>query len=176
MKLLVLGYARSGKDTVAEMLEKIYSLNFCSSSEFANHRIVFPILTKKYNYQTLSECFNDRFNHRQEWFEIISAYNRPHDRLAKEIILENDIYVGMRNKNELKASRNLFDHILWIEAEARGIKKEDINSCNITPDDCTYVLKNNSDIHHLKTQVILFGETIGLKKKKTQINLINVKH
>src|SRR5210317_2676820 len=99
MKLLIVGHGRHGKDTVAEYLCKKYHLEFQSSSMHCAERVVFPTLKDMYNYQTIQECFQDRSNHRREWYELISDYCRDDlARIGREIFEVSDIYCGLRNK------------------------------------------------------------------------------
>jgi len=76
MKLLIIGYGANGKDTVAEYWQKEFGLTFSSSSLTACKIFLFDYLKDKYNYKTYEECFNDRHNHRQEWFDLIKDYNK----------------------------------------------------------------------------------------------------
>ena len=120
MKLLIIGYSRHGKDTLAALISQKTEMKFVSSSEFACKSLVFPKLTRKYAFKTSAECFEFRRFYRKEWFNIISEFNKDdRARLAKEILKTNDIYVGMRCLEEFKASRNLFDKVIWIDAKER---------------------------------------------------------
>ena len=135
-KLLVIGHARHGKDTVAEILQRDYGLQFTSSSLFCAEKIVFEGLKDHkalvaqhlaagepgmpvdefeeelnmmwdQGYADAEACFNDRFNFRVAWFSIIAGYCYPdRARLAREIYAENDIYVGIRNPREFYAVVN----------------------------------------------------------------------
>jgi hypothetical protein len=135
-KLLVLGHARHGKDTVAEVLQQEYGFTFTSSSLFcaehviwegihnpdhtlANHRDAGEpgmsadsletelSMMRDQNYADAEACFKDRGNFRTAWFSLIAAYCHPErERLAREIFAENDIYVGIRNKREFRAAVN----------------------------------------------------------------------
>lgn len=141
-KLLILGPGKHGKDTVAEKLAQGLSVKFASSSETANAICVFPTLSKKYGYETLKECFDDRQNHRVEWYELICEYNREDKtRLTREILRLNDIYVGMRDDSELENSRPLFDLVLWVDASDR-VKELD-PSLHINMNDSDLIVGNN---------------------------------
>lgn len=129
-KLLVLGYARHGKDTVAEILQEEYGYKFTSSSMFCAEKVIWEALQNpnaalqrhldsgepgmsakllweelemmiNQRYANAEACFKDRSNFRTAWFSLIAAYNYPEkERLAREIFAENDVYVGIRNKRE----------------------------------------------------------------------------
>lgn len=116
-KVLIIGHGRHGKDTVAQMLHEEFGYSFASSSEFASRLFIYDALKEKYNYLTSRDCFLDRETHRDEWHDLIAAYNSPDKaRLARAIMQSNDIYVGMRNDEELAASlhEKLFDLVIGV--------------------------------------------------------------
>jgi hypothetical protein len=125
-RILILGHGRHGKDTVAEYLCDRTGLTFRSSSLFLAERIVMPELAKRgICYPTVGECYDDRGNHREAWRDIISEYNgKDATRLARAILRESDVYVGMRTAREFSASAGLFDHILWVDATGRAIPED----------------------------------------------------
>lgn len=99
-KLLIIGAARWGKDTMAEILEEEFGYLFKSSSLAASKIFIYDELKKKYNYKPPEECFEDRVNHRTEWHEMICEYNKnDRAKLAKEILKIADYYVGINNQS-----------------------------------------------------------------------------
>lgn len=160
-KILVIGHSRHGKDTVCEMLQKQYGLNFVSSSLFCAERVVYPML--KGFYQTFEECYNDRHNHRALWFNLIAHYNaKDKARLTREILNEYDIYCGLRNREELMAGYNLFDMVIWVDASKR-LPPEPSNSISVTEEDAHVTITNNEDLTALQASIAslpkLFPET-----------------
>lgn len=155
MKLIVTGLARHGKDTVCELLQaKGYS--FRSSSDICNELVVFPILSKIYNYKTLEECYADRINHRGEWYDLISEYNSIDQAKLGKLIFENyDIYCGLRNIDEFKAIKaTKFEVItIWVDALQRKGITETKKSITITPEYCDYVINNNGSLEDLEVRV-----------------------
>lgn len=150
-KLLILGDARHGKDTFAQILADCWGLKFCSSSLFCAEKVIMPVLAEKYGYKTVQECFDDRVNHRAEWKELIFSYNQDDlTRLSKSILAENDVYVGMREIRELDACKaeGLFDLIVWVDD---GYRKppEDRSSMTITRNVADYIVWNGGDINNL---------------------------
>lgn len=117
--ILILGYGRHGKDTLAELLKKLFGYSFISSSYFAAERVMMPYFESIGRpYASVDECFADRHtdDNRALWYQQISAYNTPRkDRLPSEIMEVADIYVGMRANDEYLASRHLFDMVLWVD-------------------------------------------------------------
>ncbi len=171
IKVLIVGYARHGKDTFAEML----GLPFNSSSEAAMELAIYPILQAKYNYQSMAECFEDRVNHRKEWHDLIKAYNTPDKtRLAREILKENDVYVGMRCSEEVQAciEQKIFDTIIWVDASGR-LPPESKDSISIKPDCANFFVTNNETLDDLNDKALLFKDYIrgkSLLKKHLHIS------
>lgn len=135
-KFLILGHARHGKDTVAEILRDCYGFTFTSSSLFCAEKVIWKAIHNQQAaldrhiaagspgmsagrlieelsmmaacaYPSYTQCFADRGNFRATWFSLIAAYCYPNkELLAREIYAENDIYVGIRNTRELNAVLN----------------------------------------------------------------------
>lgn len=163
MKICILGHARHGKDTLAELLNEYYGVSYKPSSEMANELFIFDMLKGKYGYETIEQCFQDRVNHRSEWYLMICEYNQ-HDkaRLAKDIIARHDCYVGMRDRQEFNGSRDLFDLIVWVDASGR-IPTES-HSFNIGMDEADLVIQNNQGLDDFKRKVKrVFGGIFGAR-------------
>jgi len=86
-KFLIIGHARHGKDTFAELLQEQFDFKFKSSSQAAAEIFIYDELKEKYGYKTPEECFEDRVNHRAEWYNMICDYNKDdRAKLAKSIL------------------------------------------------------------------------------------------
>jgi hypothetical protein len=147
MKLIVTGHAAAGKDTLCEILEENTGLKFGSSSLIACEEVVLPVLGPKYGYTTVDECFNDRNNHRSEWYDLISEYNREDPtRLGKHILFQLglDVYCGLRNIREFQAlvDNGFIQYTIWVD-RSKVNPPEPNTSITVTSDDCDYVLDNN---------------------------------
>ena len=132
MKLLIIGHARHGKDTVATMLKEEFGLTHLASSEASSTIFVFDALKEKYGYETVEECFADRTNHRAEWYDLICEYNSEDPaRLAKEIMERANVYVGMRSQVEFEACKKqrVFDAVIGVIDPRKPL--EDQDSMNI---------------------------------------------
>ena len=154
-KLLVIGHGRHGKDTVSEILCKELGLKYQSSSEFCAGHVMFPELSKKYGYKTSEECYADRHNHRQEWYEMISAYcGSDLARLGREIFQKFDIYCGLRNKREWSSMKNegVYDYAIWVD-RSDHLEKEDETSNSMQPWMADYLIDNNGTIADLEYNV-----------------------
>ncbi len=157
-KILLLGYGRHGKDTVAEYLRDHYGYKFTSSSMACAEKVMLPAfrdiddeLGHGWKYQTAEECFNDRHNHRAFWFQEIERFNTPDKAaLGKMIFESNDIYVGLRSKREYAAVKNagLFDVAIWVDASDR-LPPEDKASCTVEPWMAELIIDNNGTLEEL---------------------------
>jgi len=159
MKILVLGTARHGKDSLAELLNEYYGMTFKSSSEMANELFIYDELKQKYGYNSPEECFEDRMNHREEWYLMICGYNmEDKSRLTKDIINKYDCYVGMRDLEEFKSSKDLFDLIIWVDASKRLQSNEVTNKISI--DEAHIVLTNNGTFEDFQSKSKVIGNII----------------
>jgi len=174
-KLLIVGSARHGKDTFAEMLRDRFGLKFISSSQAAADIFIYDELKEKYGYTSSEQCFEDRVNHRQEWYELICDYNKDNRaRLAKDILNNADCYVGMRDKEEIDEcmSQGLFDLIIWIDASDRH-PLEDSGSFNIDISCADIVIYNNGTLEEFESKVIRIGKVLMGKEPMLKIEEIN---
>lgn len=161
-KLLILGSARHGKDTFAEILRDRFFLEFKSSSQAAADIFIYKELKDKYGYTTPEECFEDRMNHRQEWYEMICDYNKDdRARLAKDILSITDCYVGMRDRDEINEcmEQGLFDIIIWVDASDR-LPLEGAGSFNIDRSCADIVLENNGTLEEFVEKTTRLGKII----------------
>jgi len=156
MKLLILGHGRHGKDTVAAILEEEFGLTHLASSEASSSIFVFDVLKEKYGYRDIEECFNDRANHRAEWYDLICAYNSADQaRLAKDIVKRADVYVGMRSQVELTAciKQHVFDAIIGVINPR--LPRESQESMNIDVEKYSdVIIANTGTLDDLRVSVI----------------------
>lgn len=167
MKLMIIGYARHGKDTLAERLP----LSFESSSMTACRLFLYDTLRGKYGYNSPEECFNDRGNHRKEWYDLIKSYNASDpSRLARDIYRHNDVYCGLRDLEEYLVVRDagLFDLSIWVDASGR-LPPESKDSMTITRDLADIVIENNGTLEEFEAKIDRFVTAIGLPPKRTAV-------
>lgn len=172
--IAVVGYARSGKDTFAEMLVEALqphiaqTLRFTSSSLFACERAVMPTLAPKYGYKAPEDAFADRMQHRQEWADLITAYNAGDPaRLGREMREAGmSIYVGCRRIAEMDAMYWQGITGPWIWVDRPGITAEtgsmDFGVCKFAeraPIGSRIVL-NNHGLEYLRTQARMTAEDL----------------
>jgi DNA polymerase III delta prime subunit len=161
-KLLIIGHGRHGKDTLAEIFARDYGMTFKASSMAASEIFIYDVLKDKYGYRTPAECFNDRSNHRKEWYDLICLYNE-HDKakLAKSIMSTSNCYVGMRDKPEIKEcmKQGVFDLVIWVDASNR-LPKEPKDSFNITTDNADILISNNGTLKEFEAKAKRLGNII----------------
>ncbi len=157
-KILVMGHARHGKDTVAEMIAEERCLSFTSSSKFCAKKIMWPLLHTYYD--NVQACFDDRGNNRVKWFDAITDFNRPDpSALGKAIFAEHDIYCGIRSRREFNALKNsgLFDVSVWVD-RSDHISPEGKDSCTVEPWMADFMIDNNGTLADLEFNVQQFVE------------------
>jgi hypothetical protein len=158
-KILILGNARHGKDTLAEILNRNFGMTFRSSSEAAAEIFIYENLKDKMGYKSFQECFDDRENHREIWYNMITEFNNPdRSKLAKEIITKSDCYVGMRNIDEFNESKSLFDHIIWVDASKR--LPEESGSFTIPKSAADMIIDNNGNLEDFESKAIKIGKIL----------------
>ena len=149
-KLLVIGQGRHGKDTVCEILRDDYGLQFISSSRFVLDEAIWNEWGAS-RYAGKEACYKDRGNNRALWFDMIAAYNTPDKtRTVTGMFAQGySIYCGLRSRDELNATRHLFDKVVWVD---RGyhLPPEPFSSMQLNAGDATHLLDNNGGMFQLK--------------------------
>lgn len=146
-KLLVLGKKSSGKDTFCNILKANYGYIFESSSK----RIIqefFPLIQEVFEWESVEEAYENRDEMRPFLYQLIKGYNgRDNTRMARLILQDSDIYCGMRDSAEVEAclQAELFDLVIWVDAEKRLGDTEGVESCNVTKDLSDIIIENNED-------------------------------
>jgi len=156
MKIIIVGHARHGKDTVAEIISERTGLKCASSSMIAAEHVVMPYLAKHgVTYKSVEEAFEDRVKHRASWYNAITAFNTPDKTaLANIIFKNNDIYIGLRNQKELWAIKaaGLVDYTIWVDALDR-LPPELKDSMGIEPWEADFHIDNNGLLEETKNNI-----------------------
>lgn len=162
MKVMVIGHARHGKDTVGELLKKHYGLSFTSSSLFCAERIMMPFFDnaeaddKLPVYDTAEECYEDRANYRKQWHDQITAHCQGDlSRLVREIFEKNDVYCGCRNDREFLQAKGegLFNFSLWVDRSLH-LPAEKRDSMKLERWMADEVVDNNGSLADLERNLI----------------------
>lgn len=166
MKVLIIGYKRSGKDTLAEIWKERFGIEYESSSMAAARLFIYDELKGKYDYSSFEECYEDRMNRRKEWYDLITNFNSEDPaRLAKIMLETSDMYVGMRSNIEVNSCKEqkTFDMIVWVDAEER-VGKESTESCTVTKEDAYILITNNGTEEDFRVKAIKLGEILFNEK------------
>lgn len=162
MKIMVCGHGRHGKDTFCEILQE-YGYAFNSSSAVAAE-FIFEELKHKYGYKTIEECWNDRINHRKEWFDMICDYNIDDPTaLTRKVFETSQVYSGIRNPVEFWKGKEdgVFDLSIWIDACER-LSPESPDSNGIKKEMCDIVIYNNGTEEEFRERVHKFLNLINI--------------
>tara|TARA_R110002073_G_scaffold149966_7_gene303992 strand:+ start:5664 stop:6155 length:492 start_codon:yes stop_codon:yes gene_type:complete len=155
MRVCIIGHKRMGKDTMAEALRDNFGLTFQSSSQAASDIFIYDELKEKHGYTTPEECFEDRVNHRKEWHDLICKYNADDKTaLARGIMENSDIYVGMRSDAELDACLEigLFDLVIGVYDPRKP--EEDKSSFDIDIwSKCDFIIPNGGTLDEFYEKV-----------------------
>lgn len=158
MKIMVIGDATHGKDTVSKILCELYDLKFVSSSYFCMGLCVRRDLEAQgIFYNSDEECYADRVNHRDKWYNSIARFNKYNPaRLGTALFEKFDLYCGNRNPLEFNAmkERNIFDVSFWVDASKR-LPPEARTSMGLTKKDADYIIDNNGPLEDLRSNVII---------------------
>lgn len=144
--VVLLGASGCGKDFIAEHWWNKYGITYGGSSWEACKLGVRDQLAGMYGlkYESDLACFNDRHNHRDEWFRLIAL--RAHYEplwLASRIFAKSNVYVGLRSRAEYEAIAKAFNPIfVWVHAGLR-VPLEAHVSNQLLPDDADHVLPND---------------------------------
>jgi len=159
MKILILGDARHGKDTVADLISKHTGLTSLASSVAALNIFLYDLLREKYGltYGSVMEAFKDRVNHREIYYNEICEYNKEDKtRLVKEIQKVADIYTGLRNAEEVEQAieEGLFDLIIGVNNPR--IPKEPISSNTASAEKYSHLMiENDGTLLDLEEKIML---------------------
>jgi outer membrane protein assembly factor BamB len=158
MNILILGSSSHGKDELAKILNKNFGLKCKSSSKEALDIFLYDILVNDYclDYSSHEEAFNDRNNYRNIWHKEISLYNKDNPtRLAQHILIDSNVYVGMRCVDEINECKRkgMFDLYLGIYNPRVPIEDKSSNSIDMFEHAEACVL-NNGNLDELELNVI----------------------
>jgi len=154
MNILLLGHAIHGKSTAAQMIHEKTGLKYEDSSTAAARIFIYDALKERYGYSSLEECYVDRRNHRAEWYNLICGYNKDDKaRLAKEIMKSNDIYVGMRDREEIEECmrQNVFDLVIGVFDPEKPL--EESSSFNINLFKASDIILISGDLEKLENNI-----------------------
>lgn len=162
-KILIIGHAQHGKDTTAELIQGLYGYLFESSSVAAARIFLFDVLKEKYGYGSFWECFNDRVNKRAEWHDAICDYNKDDKaRLAKDILTDSNMYVGMRSNAEVEEClrQGIFDLVIAVYDPRKPEEHKSSFSIDIWKK-ADFVIPNSEGIAELAQRIKKLAPMLG---------------
>lgn len=174
MKLLIIGHARHGKDTLAQMIHDLTGMTYKGSSEMAAEIFIYDALKDKYGYSSFRECFEDRVNHRKEWHDLICDYNKDDKaRLAKEIMKRANIYVGMRSSAEIREclTQGVFDYVIGVYDPRKPHESKDSFSIDLFTD-ADFIIPNGGALEELEAKAAqIVGDLVVLNLLRESLHV-----
>lgn len=165
-KILILGHGRHGKDAMADVLFDAYGIEGISSSLFAAKKFLYDLLKGEMGYKNFVDCYEDRHNHRARWYEEIKKYNTPdRSRLAREMMEEHHIYVGLRDDQEIQAciDEGVFDLIVGVDRP--DFPRESMSSFPAQvymKQQCDFIVYNSGSLVEYEQKIIRIFDRILL--------------
>lgn len=156
MKFVIMGSGYHGKGTVCEVLKSYFGLKSSSSSFVARHLVYAASELLKSKYPNADTAHDNRRTDRIEWYQQIQAINADDkSTLARMVFASgNDIYDGMRDREELRAAKRGFNDLLTVWVHNPTVKDEDRGSCTVTAADCDFTIMNAGSLPELQRKVI----------------------
>lgn len=167
--IFIIGHGRHGKDTVAEFLKERFDLHGTSSSEMANELFMFDFMKDEFGYKTKAACYADRGNHRDLWYDKIVEYNTPDlSAMGKAISYDHEVYIGIRNKEELDACREegLVDIVIGVYDPRKSLEPKSSMTIDIF-EESDIIIPNSGTLQDLENRVICLFENMNIEKLVT---------
>ena len=166
-KILILGHARHGKDTVARMLADELCWDYLPTSVYILDSLVYGKVQKAKGYDSVAEAYKNRDEDRVLWKLIIDTYTKGEPtKLIKDVLKRSDVYIGLRNSIQLKEAikENLFDIIIGVFSPKLPL--EETNEIDVF-DHSDFIIYNNGTYEELSQKVIRAAKFIKNNNTKT---------
>ena len=160
MKLRINGYARHGKDTVGDLIQREYGLIKPDASRIIARWLVTTRLPKAWYAGSIEEqveaCYQDRVNHRAGWYNFVT--DAGPDTLCSEVMRHGDIYIGERRRLSFEATKYMFDYSIWVIDPRKP--DEPLDSCDLTSEGHDLILVNGGTLDDLEIEVVALMQHI----------------
>ena len=167
-RILVVGHARHGKDTVALYMQKMHDYRFVSPSWMYLMEVIWPAIRGVYQtsttfrnvrelaemeiqYENVSDALEYKGEHRKLWFDLISEWlSGDLLRAARIVYGDGHIHCGIRRVDEFTAVCEEFNpYVVWVNSLERGVPPEPKESFQLTESMAHWVLDNSQGLPHL---------------------------
>lgn len=153
MKILICGHGGHGKTTLARHL----GLPYTDSTKIALEAVIWPSWGHM-EYNSMSECYEDRRNQRARWQRTIAEFNhKDRSRFGRLVFGYCNIYAGCRDQCEFNAMKaaGVFDVSIFVDASERLPLEQGMT---ISPDMCGIVVHNNGTLKEFLEKVDMLRE------------------
>ena len=153
MKIIICGHGGHGKTTLARHL----GLPYTDSTKIALEAIIWASWGLM-EYDTMSDCYEDRRNQRARWQRTIAEFNhKDRARFGRLVFGYCNIYAGCRDQCEFNAMKaaNAFDVSIFVDASERLPLEQGMT---VTPDMCGIVVGNNGTLKEFMEKVDMLRE------------------
>lgn len=153
--IAICGPGRSGKDETAKWLAANTPLRF----SLGTSQVIAPHIAAEDGI-SVEEAYARRHEDRDRWFRKGNELRvDDHAYLVRECLKQGEIVVGLRNADEVVASRSegLIDLFLWIERDV-----EEDPTMTFGPELCDIIIDNNCTIPELHERLAGLARFAGL--------------
>lgn len=145
MKVLVLGYKRSGKSLAAEYIADLLK----SNRPINTSDILIQDLSRELNIEP-NEILNNKEEYRTKLFNLGRQKQSENVMYPIDIALtKTDVITGVRPRDSFEAAKGHFDKVLWINRE--GTEKGPTDQ--LEPSDADIIIDNNGNKEDLKNKL-----------------------
>lgn len=156
-KVAICGPSRCGKDTAAAWFHANTPLRMGK----ATSEIILPVAAERLGL-SLAEAFARRHEDRKFWFDVANELRLSDSAyLARRVLEDSDIVVGVRSRDELITCRRegLVDLVIWID---RDVPPDP--TLEYGPDLCDVVIGNRGTREGLYSRLEAFSRFSGILK------------
>jgi hypothetical protein len=159
-KIALLGMGRAGKDEAGKWFGKYTPLKYVGSTSM----VICPMIAAERGMD-VKECWKNRHQERMLWYSWANHFRRDNPaKLAQTCLEVGDLVIGMRDKLELQACKDidLFDLIVWINRDV-----PDDPTVTFRREDCDIIIDNNESLDVFFTKLKRLAQFAGVPVSDT---------